>query len=390
MKPVRSLFAALCCSLPLCVAHAATYGTADFADAEPVVGDDITIAAGTELKDLNKIGKPTETLIQVDAGGSLVVEPGLTVEKIIATEDGGLIYLGEGAEALISGPASINTVQSTGSGGVVYMAADSKLTLRTENAGERIEISGNEEEVPGDKIGQIGKGYPNDIYMEEGAELVAVTAAGSVIVLEGGLEAEGEATLTKTGAGTLAVGDTSFFDGSHIAVKDGNLLVLQDSLWACDVAVDSDAAITFNVRESSVYADSFVLDGTLHLIYSPLWEEGVGTAALTLSSADITVGETAGIALTLTEDVLNTIAEGGSFSAWLVDTSGMDASTAGAVQLLLAHMTVLNEQGDEVKGMVVTADKGRVMITPEPATATLSLLALSALCLRRRRAANNK
>lgn len=378
MKPVRSLFAALCCSLPLCVAHAETW-----------VGDDLTIDAGTVIE---TGGKKTDTLIQVADGGKLVVEAGLVAENLATDGDGGLIRLGEGAEAEIHGSASILNAQATGLGGVVYMAEESKLTLITENAGEYIRMQGLESVTT---LGSNGKGDSNDIYMADGAVLVVNTAADSVVVLEGGLETPGDeqTTLTKLGAGTLQVGDLGFFDGGDIVVKEGNLLFLQDSAVVRSLSVQSDAAITFNLRGSSVEAlentFSITLDGAMNFVYCDQWEDESkkGMAVLTLSAQSISVGETASISLTLTKDALDKIADGGAIETWLVDTSNMTADVAEAVQFLLAQMTVLNEDGEVVRAAAVTADiTGRVVITPEPATATLSLLALSALCLRRRRA----
>lgn len=352
-----------------------------FSASEPETGGKtITIPAGTVIKDTGKIEE--NSLFEVDDEGTLIAQPGLTVEKIKSTADGGAICLGEGAEATITGPATISEVKAVGSGGAVYMGANSKLTLSTKNAGEVIKMSDNEE----DYNLKSEAGNPNDVYMEDGAELEADVAAGSQIILAGGVESVDTATLTKKGAGTLALGNTSWYESGDIIVEEGKLLLLEQELSANELTVQDGASIAFELAGSIVQTETLTLNGSLQFVYSSRWEEEADKlAALTLNAGAITIGETACVMLTLTDDVIQSIADGATFETRLIDTSNMNDGLTVTVQNLLTDMTVLNEQGEQVRGLYVRAEKGYVYITPEPATATLSLLGLSALCLRRRR-----
>lgn len=388
MKQNYFILSALC-ALPFSAAYAETYGTSDFAAGQPVSGDDITISSGTVIHNVNKVGVYAEPLIQVEDGGTLNVEPGVKVDMIVSDEDAGLISLGEGAEATITGPFTAETVQANGSGGVVYMGEGSKLTLRTENAGDRIEMNGNEEDVPANKLGTPGKGYPNDIYMEKDALLTVDTAEGSVIVLGSGVESADTATLFKVGSGTLELGDTSFFDAGAIVVKEGMLRLLQEELTAASVEVQTGAALNIERASSIVQAESVVFNGQLNFVYSSVWENNVdGLAALTLASDTVSLGETSSVSLTLPDSVLESLAEGGEFFAYLIDVNGLPQTLSASLEQLLESLTVLNVQGQAVSGVTVSEEKGRITVVaiPEPATATLSLLALAALCARRRRA----
>ena len=346
--------------------------------------------------------------------------------------DGGAIY-SDGDVSLTageSGSISVTGNLAGGYGGAIYSYGTVYL------GGSAIEMSGNHAYGSGGAIfadsvvisadaGDIifsgntqGDGEANDIDLYYGtADLSA--SSGYTLELQGGITNAAEINVTTDEDSTVKLGGTSSTDSFSvtegrvvgISNEDGTPATLNvssavtlDSACLQDLALVAEGATLESFESLYIFNDVSVMEvGTLEsdavciTSTAPLLDGFVsieGDLSISLS-ADFLTGALAAaeggavdIVLTLCLDS-SEIAEDGSFTftlddatvALLADYNLQEYGFYDADGILqdMSSLT-LTESGN-----VVFAVKQMSGLIPEPTTTTLSLLALSALCLRRRR-----
>lgn len=373
------------------------------------------------------------------SGGALYADGGVVIASAADTEiagnrailgDGGAIY---SMEDVVITPVEGGAVSITGnvaglSGGAIYSQGNVNLS------GGPMLISGNTAGSAGGAIyaegdvsisadagdivftGNTAGGEANDIELWGGtAELSA--SNGNTLELQGGVTYAGVINITSDADSTVKLGGTSsteefcITDGRVVGITgdDGtpatievssavtlDYAYLQDLVLLADEATLSSDASTYvfdnvgSLLEVSIDDDVASITSTVGLLEGFGTMEGNLTIGLSLDflSAAMAAAEGAAvdIALTLCLDSTEITGEGFVFT--------LDEST-----LALMESSKLEEFGFYVNGELL--DKSSVTLTegsevifgvkqmtaliPEPTTTTLSLLALSALCLRRRR-----
>lgn len=214
----------------------------------------------------------------------------------------------------------------------------------------------------------------------------------------------GDVAIVKTGSGTQSfTGDTSDYAGS-LTLSGGtlNLANMGEDSHVTSVSISSGA--TLGLYKAAIADASSDVETTLNLTRLEVGQNG-GTLNANLilgSGSELTMGSTLDMSSALTLN--GTLLQGDLFDSLMKGTvtsitlfTGVDALYIGeSVDAITtdyifngADMAAAfaNELDASVYQVAYAAEGGLVTmrLVPEPATATLSLLALAALCARRRR-----
>ena len=380
------------------------------------------------------------------SGGALYADGGVVIASAADTEiagnrailgDGGAIY---SMEDVVITPVEGGAVSITGNeaglyGGAIYSQGNVNLS------GGPMLISGNTAVSAGGAIyaegyvsisadagdivftGNTAGGEANDIELCGGtAELSA--SNGNTLELQGGVTYAGVINITSDADSTVKLGGTSSTesltiedgrvqgiydaDGNQAVINVSSSVTLSNARLQDIALVDeyNEAALISSSSSPSTYVYNATVgmleimdDGTVSctssapLVNGFLTVEGVLTIGMTLDFFTTALAEANGnavnITLTLLDEETGIGSEDvGSFTltlsdeviGWLDESDLEEYGFYDAEGSLLGTREVVLEEG----GAVVFAISGLTMI-PEPTTTTLSLLALSALCLRRRR-----
>lgn len=161
---------------------------------------------------------------------------------------------------------------------------------------------------------------------------------------------------------TLTAGQL-IFDGGTLELKEGTVLTLicSDSL---EIVINQEA-----------YAESSVVEG--------------GEGQITFMSLDIDLMEADAGEVTIDLSELIIVGEGTeNVTIAVMDEAGNILTGDAALLALQDQLTVYDTDGNVVENIILTDDNSYISNSiPEPSTATLSLLALAGICIRRRRKA---
>lgn len=210
----------------------------------------------------------------------------------------------------------------------------------------------------------------SSVYMNNHTVGTLTVASGSTSMITGGagigtnqhkvnnIVVEEGASLT-TGAANATVQTLTMAEGASLTVGDGDTHNL--NLTTTSLTVNGDGAMTGNLVVANKGTMTFA-DG----------------AALTMGG-NVTIGNT--VTVMLTDTMVESIQAGN----WVEIFSGV--TTANLSQsLTFSGSGIMSDYVAEHEAVYSLKQVGdKVYITPEPATATLSLLALAALAARRRR-----
>lgn len=359
--------------------------------------------------------------VVVEAGSTVVLPADTWIVNQRTAEDGAAVYVGDGASATLNGNTYIQNNNTDGMfGGGIFVddqteampAGSYNLVLNATAAQGDVELSQN----------SITPNIGNDITFGLNATARLNAEAGAAITLASGIDstygaddAAAMAHITKTGAGQATLrGDCNYFIGG-LDVKEG-MLTLSDALWSNDdmdivsyIRVFGSAVLETNVSAgmsespTTVYADvtvdadgalivsgNTVLGGALTMNGGQLNmvfpDDVAQSLALLQLVGEFNIADTTEIVLTMTNLQFEEMMQSEEpVSVRLV--SFMPGQAVDAFDPYLSRLSVQTETG-VLDNVSVTAANGVVtlQVLPEPATATLSLLALAALCARRRRA----
>ena len=376
-------------------------------------GGALYASTGVEIVSAADIEISGNTATNGDGGAIYALEgvsvtPGeggsVAITDNVAGTNGGAIY-SYGDVSLSGGPMLISGNTAGSAGGAIY--AEGNVSIKAD-AGNII-FSGN-----------TACGEANDI--ELGGGTAALSASnGNTLELQGGVTCAAEINISTDDNSTVKLGGTSSTESLTIENgrvhgiydADGNQAVINvSSSVTLDNACLQDIALVDEYGEASLTSttSTYVYNDAVAMLFGALEEGEAGcytsSAALLNGFASID-GE---LAVGMTLDFLQTLvteAEGEAVTVSLTlvldsteiagagFTFSLDAATLAMLDcamldeygfydadgnLLDATSVTLTEVGN-----VVFSIKGLTDAVPEPATTTLSLLALSALCLRRRR-----
>ncbi len=293
--------------------------------------------------------------------------------------NGAALQVESGQTIRVSGATFENNV-ALGKGGAIYVEGGGILQMHgAMRFSENYESEVLEEGAP------KGWGVAGDVYLESGATLAAggatanqiyVSTAADVVFSMRALES----TFTLSSATITSAGLSGTFGGVDIVVdsykygegeRTANLqnITLEGSMIFCNSYV-SVVASGISLDATSTLTGSVVLSGSNALTLS-----GIRSNQLHRS----TLADGAVLHLELSEDMMLTDGE----QAVAISLVGLKVADGAEV----AFAASLGDTQFAVTGYTVTDSGVVVSVTsiPEPATSTLSLLALAALAVRRRR-----
>ncbi|MCQ2364270.1 MAG: hypothetical protein MJ051_01780 [Akkermansia sp.] len=244
-------------------------------------------------------------------------------------------------------------------GSKVVVESDASLTVKTFVASStNVAGNGNLTVKDGGSVNVQGGGF-RDAYLND-------------IVLDGSLTVANGATLTTnalTGgaASSLAVNGTVNVGGTA-PVTVGCL------------TLGSNATITVQNHNGSLTTTDLTVNGTSEVNANLVVNGGTITFAdnttLTMGCS-VTIGSTDAVTVVLTQDMVDAVATNGYYDLF----TSVETATLGNIVFVAADGVTLNDG----TAYSLQWDGSRIYVAPEPATATLSLLAFAALCARRKR-----
>lgn len=378
-----------------------------------------------------------------ESGGSIYAASGVEIisaadiviaDNMASTGDGGAIY-SDGDVTLTPGAygsVSISGNEAGGSGGAIYSygtvyISGGNVDISDNHAGgyggaiyaENVVISADAGDVTFSNNTHDG-GTANDVELWSGTASLSATN-GNTLEMQGGVTCAAEINISTDEESTVKLGGTSsteiltIEDGRVHGIydEDGNQAVITvSSSVTLSNACLQDISLVDEYNEASLTstASTYEYNDTVGMLFETLDDgsvsytsaapllngfatvEGDLAIGLTLdfltAALDAADGNAINISLTLLDSVTG-IAEESSFTFTLTDDIAgiLEGSTLVEYGFYDETGTWLGANEVEMSGAgtVVFAISGLTDIVPEPATTTLSLLALSALCLRRRR-----
>lgn len=347
-----------------------------------------------------------------------------TEKSTINQSGGGTINLG----GIYSG-VTFNIEQKE-SGGAINVNGNLATDIVTQKAAGTIEVAE-------DKTLTANNIYAGTVEETFDAEGNVISRSGSVEIsnaqLTNGSLSTSDNSITNTGilsADSIAVKTSSTVQNEGfiivngaIVLKDGATLVNKGNITSSSsfalMTADEQAAVILSetedliileegsslVNEGNIEKEILVQGGTLTLNDSGYTQDitlesgtiyvtdsGVQTGALTLKGGTINFSDGASVALG-EDDVLNL--DGADIIVSVADTNTIETgsivtlfgSTGTVSGVEGTEITFTDENNGKVTGTLTDAGNGSFTVTvvPEPATATLSLLALAGLAMRRRR-----
>ena len=378
-----------------------------------------------------------------ESGGAIYAVSGVEItsaadiviaDNTATSAEGGAIYSesdvtltpGEGGSVTISGNEAGGSGGAIYSYGTVYISGGS-VEISNNHAGgyggaiyaENVDISADAGNVTFSNNTHDG-GTANDVELCYGTATLSATN-GNTLEMQGGITCASEINITTDTESTVKLGGTSSTD--NLTIEDGYVHGIYDAdgneavinVSTCVTLMNAqlqDIALVDEFNEASLTstASTYVYNETVGMLLEMLDDNVMScTATSTLLNGFATVQGDLTVALTLNFltsalegaegnginislallDSATSIAEDGSFTLALSDDlisllAGSSVEEYGfydAEGNLLGVNEVELEEGSDV----VFEITGLTNLVPEPSTTTLSLLALSALCLRRRR-----
>lgn len=378
-----------------------------------------------------------------ESGGAIYAVSGVEITSaaniVIADNsavsgDGGAVY-SEGDVTLTPGASSsvsISGNEAGGSGGAIYSygtvyISGGTVEISDNHAGgyggaiyaENVVIAADAGNVTFSNNTHDG-GTANDVELWSGAASLSATN-GHTLEMQGGVTCASEINISTDEESTVKLGGTSSTE--NLTIEDGRVHGIYDAdgnqaviCVSTSVTLSNaclqDVALLDEYNEAALTssASTYVYNDAVGMLFETLDDGSVNctscapllngfatvkgdlTIGLTLDFLTTALAEADGNALNITLCLLDSttsIAEDGSFTFSLSEdvASWLDASELVEYGFYDADGNQLgvNEVEMVEGGAVVFAVSGITDIIPEPATTTLSLLALSALCLRRRR-----
>lgn len=324
-------------------------------------------------------GKLTaDTNVQMGSSSSLTLSKaaGSTVNTFIAMEADSSISLTQG---------TVLTVTNTGNAGGVWMKANSTITLDSTSSlkSGALTVTGGSMKNLMTTEAHFGAGNGFRHVTLTGSTLTIGSGATEVdaYILDGGLLKVETGTTTTVGAALSATTSLSVSDSTSVVfgAADKHIGVL---------TLGSGATVTLGTESNHAYTLT-----TSGLVVSG--DSGKVNADLVVSSGtmDFTAGHalTMGCGVTIGNDVVvkldSTVVDAIVGGQYFDLIEGVDASavTLGNVSFVSNDGRNLSSLGLALETIDTGDGKVTIRVAPEPATATLSLLALAGLCARRRR-----
>ena len=303
-----------------------------------------------------------DTLSAIDIGGKLVVKSDTSVSGVASVT--GTLEVDSGKSLKLTGQDTTSSIATlTGSGTLKTTGGTTTVTNASGFSGT-LEATGGSLTANGTTTGDSG-----DVIL---GSLSGLKATGGSIVLE-----EVAPTLTVT----------------DLVVSDGGSIIGAESYTADNVGIGKGAAGSLVGNLSIKNNGTITLDASAGITGTGLSLSSPITNLADEGSATTTGSLTLGSGLTLNLANLGRLAQGESLTLFsgVTEVIGLtDENLTALGQGTLAAETVFNGVGtgnynlrysDNIVSIVAQRD------TPEPTTATLSLLALMALAARRRRKA---
>lgn len=319
------------------------------------------------------------TSVSLGSSSSLALSKaaGSTVGSYIAMEANSSISLTQG---------TVLTVTNTGNSGGVWMKANSAITLDSTSSltsGNLTVTGGSMKNLDSIKEAHFGGGNGNRHVTLTGSTLTIGGDATTVddYILDGGLLKVETGTATTVEASLSATTSLSVSDSTSVKFAEGNKNIGV-------LTLGSGATVTLGSESNHAYTLT-----TSGLVVSGA--SGKVNADLVVSSGtmDFTAGHalTMGCGVTIGNDVVvkldSTMIDAIMGGQYFDIIEGVDASA-----VTLGNVSFESNDNRDLTGLglalqTIDAGNGKVNIrvAPEPATATLSLLALAGLCARRRR-----
>lgn len=366
--------------------------------------------------------------VEISAAGDVYISGNMTL-----TADGGAIYSDGDVSISNEGEGGVSITENTagGNGGAIYSNGTVYMS------GGSYEVSGNSAgsyggaiyaqsvEISADAGDITFSGNTHDGDTANDVELDGGTAAlsasnGYTLEMQGGVTSAGEIAITTDADSVVKLGGTSSTESLRIEDgqvhgiydADGNQAVINvSSSVTLSNACLQDIALVDEWGEAALTssASTYVYNDAVGMLFEPLDDGAVNcTSSAPLLNGfasvdgDLSIGLTAdflnaalaeaggeavNISLTLLEDT-TAIAEEGSF------TLSLDEALVGRLnKCTLEEYGFYDAEGNWLGYTVELTEAGGVVFSiigltdliPEPTTTTLSLLALCALCARRRR-----
>lgn len=296
----------------------------------------------------------------LDAGATLILNP----------TEGESIKLGSGVESM--GDARLvkkgsGTAQLGGTGETVsdYSYFDGDISVEAGDLFVRTEVNALSVEVAADATLKLQGSEELPAFLNVHAEPDAMNAVSVKAGDE--LAALSNVAITLNGLTSLEEGSAAIISGASIAIMVGDFAV-------SDISMDENA--TINATRSGV-----TLGGNNSLTIGGMeYDAELGTWVTTQLSGLKLIDQTC-LTLNMTADQLSELGD-----SFMVTFDGL--SVADAADITIATGSVIGS-AETLSLLETTMTGGYLTVTmkviPEPATATLSLLALAALATRRRR-----
>ena len=366
--------------------------------------------------------------VEISAAGDIALS-GNTAEY----GDGGAVYSngdvvltpGEGGSVFLSGNSAGNNGGAVYSDGTVYLSGGSIVVCDNSAYGYGGAINAYSVEIAADAGNVIFSGNThdggtaNDVELQGGVANLSASN-GYVIEMQGGITCAGEINICTDEDSVVKLGGYSSTES--FSVTDGRVVGLTDAdgnpaTISISSALTLDAAYVRNIHLVDEYGEAVLTSSASTYVYddaSTMVADMVTDEAVNLTSSSVLVNGFASmegeLTIALTENFLasalaaadgaavnialdlvldSTLIGENGFAFYLdADTQALlDASCAEAYGFYDAEGNLLDCSVAWLMdaATVTFAVNMLTNIVPEPATTTLSLLALSALCMRRRR-----